>query len=237
MFRAGYGSYYRSFNAFYSVRGFPVEKGDIRKIITAKRNALTEREVMARSGEICRKIVSLPEYIEAGSVLVYNSIKNEVNLTELIINAYKDGKKVYYPRVMDKEHMEFFMIKMPDSDHPDISVGGFIRENDFLKTGFRKEAFEKGAFGIPEPPVSEELRLKPGEENILMIMPGVAFDRKMNRIGYGGGFYDRFLADDSYKRIKTAAAAYSFQIMDDIIPHDDRDMSPDVIVSENEIIR
>ena len=189
-----------------------MEKGDIRKSIIAKRNALTERDVLVRSGEICRKIVSPPEYIEAKSVLVYNSIKNEVNLTELIINAYKDGRKVYYPRVMDKEHMEFFMIEMP-------------------------EAFETGAFGIPEPPVSEELRLKPGEENILMIMPGVAFDRKMNRIGYGGGFYDRFLADDSYKRIKTAAAAYSFQIMDDIIPHDDRDMSPDVIVSETEIIR
>ena len=206
------GSYYRSFNAFYSVRGFSVEKGDIRKSIIAKRNALTEREVLVRSGEICRKIVSLPEYIEARSVLVYNSIKNEVNLTELIINAYKDGKKVYYPRVMDKEHMEFFMIEMP-------------------------EAFETGAFGILEPPVSEELRLKPGDENILMIMPGVAFDREMNRIGYGGGFYDRFLADDSYKRIKTAAAAYSFQITDDIIPHDDRDMSPDVIVSDTEIIR
>ena len=85
-------------------------------------------------------------------------------------------------------------------------------------------------FGIPEPEAGETVQW----EDALMIMPGVAFDRKGHRVGYGGGFYDRFL--EKHKGIKRVAAAFEFQMFEEV-PTEPTDISPEIVVTEKEILR
>ena len=87
---------------------------------------------------------------------------------------------------------------------------------------------EKGYFGIPEPARGEIIQW----EDAMMIMPGVAFDPQNHRVGYGGGFYDRFL--EKHPMIKRVAVAFEFQILPSV-PTEPTDISPEFIVTENTI--
>lgn len=99
----------------------------------------------------------------------------------------------------------------------------FYRLTDFgqLKPGY---------FGIPEPEEGEIVSW----EDALMIMPGVAFDRSGHRVGYGGGFYDRFL--EKHPGIKRVAVAFDFQMFP-AVPSEPTDISPEIIVTEKEVLR
>ena len=89
---------------------------------------------------------------------------------------------------------------------------------------------EPGYFGIPEPARGEIAEW----ENALMIMPGVAFDKQNHRVGYGGGFYDRYL--EKHPALKRIAAAFEFQILPEV-PTEPTDISPEIIVTEKQCIR
>lgn len=92
------------------------------------------------------------------------------------------------------------------------------------------EELKSGYMGIAEPkkycPLAEY-------DNAFMIMPGTAFDINLHRCGYGGGFYDRYL--EHRPHIKKAAAAFDFQIYD-MIPHDENDIKPDMIITETRVL-
>ena len=91
--------------------------------------------------------------------------------------------------------------------------------------------------GIPEPgenAVSFSRVVKP-EETVLMIMPGVAFDRNCNRLGYGGGFYDRFLSRTDHT-MYVIAAAYDLQISEEPLPHEVTDIRPEKIITETRVL-
>lgn len=132
------------------------------------RRAMSEEERMLKSAEIIRMLLKCEAYQKADALLTYVSYKEEVSTHELIESALAHGKKVFCPKV-EGENMEFYRI--------------FSRLD--LKAGFR---------GISEPkgdgPAYER---KKGAA--LLIAPGTAFDRQGHRIGYGGGYYDRYLGN------------------------------------------
>ena len=119
----------------------------------------------------------------------------------IISEALRMGKRVYLPKV-EGEEMQFYKIEFP-------------------------EELEEGYRGIPEPAGSSEQYRYCEEEadRTLMIMPGVAFDPYRNRIGYGKGFYDRFLADKEALKIRTIAVGFQCQMVEEI-PQDLNDIRP-----------
>ena len=175
------------------------EKDLIRRAVIKKRDGLPFDTIRDKSDQISKMLFDLPEYIEAGSILVYASMKSEVITDELIAYSLDIGKKVFCPKCIDTNNglMDFIRIK-------DLSD---------LKSGFR---------GIREPEKNSESEIfKTSDEKALVIVPGVAFDKAGNRIGYKGGYYDRFLSGNP--DISTIALAFLEQIVDEI-PSENHDV-------------
>lgn len=180
-------------------------KKELRGPILARRKAMSTDEVDSLSRIICGKIQQMDVYREADDICLYMPIRNEVDVTGLIGPARRQGKKVWIPLVTG-ETMVF-------NAYEEDKMG------------------EEGAFHIPESS-SEEI-LSPSE-NTLIIMPGSVFDVHGNRIGYGGGYYDRYL--QQYPFCRTAAVCYDFQIVDQL-PAEEHDRKPELIVSECRVFR
>ena len=154
---------------------------------------------------IAKKVLKTPEYKEADNILLYADYRHEVMTREIFDDALLHKKKVYFPKSNDDGTMEFYQI---------ISV----------------KQLESGYKGIKEPVVDNRYLFKHNsKEDTLIIVPGVAFDMKGYRVGYGKGFYDRFMQD---KRQMTAfGLCFSNQLVDEI-PHAMHDIKMDKIVTE-----
>ena len=160
---------------------------------------------MIRSSLICRNITQMRQYREAKTILGYYAFGNEANLEHLIKNAFNAGKKVFLPVLIEGNHFE-------------------ARE-------FKKDMpLTKNSFGIPEP--KEGLAIEP-EKLDFIVVPGLAFDRRMHRIGFGAGYYDRYLLEA--KNAYTIGAAYAFQIVD-YIQEEKHDICLHAVVSERDIL-
>ena len=175
----------------------------IRKRIKAVRNDMDRDDRAQRSKLICRRLSALPEYVNAINICAYISKGNEVDTRLIVERAWADGKHVYVPKVYG-QNMEFIEI----TDYGELTSGNF---------------------GILEPVSDEFEEIEDG----LMFMPGIAFDYSRNRIGFGGGYYDRYLA--RHAGLVTVALAYEFQIVDKI-DSEPTDIRPHIIVTESEVI-
>ena len=182
-----------------------ISKKQARKQAKTLRAALTTGEVTRNSLIICNKLISHPEFIKVDTIYMYTSINNEVDTDVIINKALELGKTVALPKV-DGETMNFFIIKSLDE-------------------------VTKGYMGIREPDVPDNRLIT--VDSGLIIVPGVAFDRKHNRTGYGKGYYDRFLANSP--KIYKVGLAHSCQIFDEI-EADMWDIPLDVIMTEEETI-
>ncbi|SFB20459.1 5-formyltetrahydrofolate cyclo-ligase [Acetitomaculum ruminis DSM 5522] len=186
-----------------------VNKTEIRKQIKAKKKELSRQQVVDYSTQIAKRMIESDFYNEADVIYPYIAYNQEV-ITDLIIeDAWKKGKKVAVPTVVG-DVMDFF----------------YITNFDGLK---------KSDMGIPEPVPSDETLAK-GSPKVLIIMPGLAFDRNFNRIGYGGGYYDKYLDSHKETEFLKVALTYDFQIL----PHletEEHDYKVDAIVTQSEIIR
>lgn len=180
------------------------DKKHIRNLIQNKRNLLSDKEISDMSLKIADYIINMKEFKEADNILTYVSFRSEVKTDYIIENAFELGKKVFVPKVIGKNMI-------------------------FVKIESFKE-LTQGYMGIREPVSSDEADIKEG----FMCMPGMVFDNECNRIGYGGGFYDRYLSKDN-EFIK-AALCYDFQILEEI-PHEPHDLKPDYVISEKRVIR
>ena len=200
-----------------------MNKQDYRKAALARRDAIPEIDRERYSRMIIDKLLESKELNDADSVLVYCSYLSEVDTHTLIERLLYKGKRVYCPKVTDPKNgiMEFYEVRgMKD--------------------------LTEGYHGIPEPVTTD--RYVTGEAmhdldsnhadmlhtDTLMILPGVAFDRDCNRIGYRGGFYDRYIP-----RIPGAyliALAFEEQISEDIFPMESHDIKPDAIYTQARII-
>jgi len=195
----------------------PKEKQTLRNQILALRNKLTPKEIGNRSLTISKKIFSLPEYKQAKAVLFFVSFGSEVLTQPLIKKTLLTGKSVIVPRVnRTKKELNLYQIKS-------------LRE------------LSPGSYGIPEPKPLPERLIKP-EKIDLVILPGIVFDKKGARIGYGGGYYDRLLKKFSNPLRKPknvpvyAGLAFDFQVLESI-PQKSHDVSVDILVTEKCILR
>ncbi len=173
-------------------------KKTIRKSVKEQKAKLSFDDVKDMSNAIFAKVIATNEFKIAKNILIYVSYNTEVETFELITYALKEGKNVFVPKIIEDEMV-------------------FIKINSLNE-------LEKGKYGILEPLSNEFEYISDG----LMIMPGIAFDLKMHRIGYGGGYYDRYLAKKN--NLYKIALAYDFQVFDSI-PYDEYDIKPDMIIT------
>ena len=186
----------------------------IRKQFLTLRNSLTEEEREKKSAQIISKIVMSKEYQKASEIFCYYNYKSEVITKQLIQQAIVGKKHVYCPKVMGSD-MFFFEVTSLDD-------------------------FEEGYQGIKEPRVSgnkiqemeEHLKRVPPQD-ILIIVPGSVFSVTHKRIGYGKGFYDRFL--QTCPQCTTIALAYDCQVCNDF-EVEEHDQIMDCIYTESNII-
>ena len=184
-----------------------VRKTRVRKRMITQRRALSVEAVQKSSEAIRSRIVGLPEYAEARVVHCYVSAKNnEVDTRRLISDALEEGKRIVVPVTN---------VRGRRLDHSEI---------------VSLDELQPGVFGLSEP--KEETKRFVGiDEMDLVIVPGLAFDPRGNRIGFGGGFYDRFLSEVRAPKI---ALAYSFQVLA-AIEVDPHDVKMDKIVTDERV--
>ncbi|HQT44968.1 MAG TPA: 5-formyltetrahydrofolate cyclo-ligase [Candidatus Micrarchaeota archaeon] len=186
-----------------------ITKKEIRESVSARRNALSDEDVILASTSIIENLQSSFMYKKARTVLFYCSIRGEVYTHGAISAALKGGKIVALPKT---------------------NTGA--RELNLYKIRSLSD-LAKGAYGVLEP-VPDHLH-KIGITDIdLVIVPGVAFDKEGNRIGLGLGYYDRLLPGVAGLG-RICALAYSFQIVEKI-PHDAHDIPMDCIFCEDHVI-
>ena len=166
-------------------------KGEIRKRILQARRALAPEEAAEKSARIVAQLLELPEYRVARTVMAYLDFRGEVQTGPFVRVALAQGKRVAVPvtEVASRRLVPSLLVRYPEEVAP-------------------------GTWGIPEP-LPEYVRPVPVEEIDLVVVPGVAFDPAGNRLGYGGGFYDRFLPltrDDCF----WVAPAFELQLVDRI---------------------
>lgn len=178
-------------------------KVSVRKEIKALRDSLDMEQVINWSDNICKKLLEHNSYKKASNICIYVSKGNEVKTNHIMNQAIADGKNVYAPKVFNKE-MHFIMIEGIEDLKP-------------------------GSFGILEP--HSDIFKDP--QDGLIVMPGVAFDKCRNRIGFGGGYYDRYLSDKPM--LYKIALAYNCQVVDHIVA-EATDIKPDIIVTETGVI-
>ena len=183
------------------------EKKDLRKIILNKRNSIDNNTKEEMDREIFNKLINLDLYKEAKIIFIYLSFGSEIDTKPIIDRALEEGKEVYIPKVykINKEMRA-------------------IRLNTF-------EDLEKNSMGILEP--KDDFNFIAKEKIDLIIVPGAVFDFKGNRIGYGGGYYDRFLSNIKDKRNKIVLA-YNLQIVDNI-EAEEHDIKVDYIITNSRI--
>ncbi len=181
-------------------------KSCIRKRILAVRNQLTEAERLEKSRQIRDKLYSMKEYREADCILGFVGYGGEVETIPFLERAVFDGKKVYCPVSNEDGTMEFYR---------------FTSKADLI-TGYKN---------IPEPSSqAEKFEVKcERTEKVFMLMPGVAFDEKRHRVGYGKGFYDRFLA--TYEPDYIVAVCFACQIVEEFSV-EEHDFLPERVVTE-----
>lgn len=190
----------------------------IRKIALDKRNLLTPEEVAGKSEAIMERLFSLGKYEQTCMVMAYMSFRNEVSTEQLILQCLQSGKRVVVPRV--------------EKSTPDAS-GGVVKSLGVYEIKEAGKHMTAGYMGIAEPDASVLLRVDPTEID-LVVVPGVAFDVSRNRIGYGGGYYDRFLRTLRPDCLK-AGVAFELQVFGSI-PAASYDLPVDIIVTEERII-
>lgn len=176
-------------------------KKEIRKRVLALRETISPSERMKSEVLVTERILGHQWYYKADTLLVFVSYGSEISTAAIIEDAFRLGKKVFVPKVLGDE-MEFYRI-LPD------------------------EKLEEGYKGILEPavtPVKEQFVYREEiADTVLMLMPGAAFDPARNRIGYGKGFYDRYLADK--KEMHTIAIGFQCQMVE-AIEADENDVKP-----------
>ena len=172
------------------------------KFLKIRANLLKEERII-KDQNIIKRLESLDVFKDATNVLFYYSVNGEVDTHELI-ERHLDSKQLYLPTIQGKSHFQAMSIKRP------LEV-------------------QEGFYGIPEP-LSNALNNNVNESEIeIIITPGVAFDKKGNRIGMGKGYYDRYF--QSNKKSIKIALAYEEQILDSL-PKDPYDESVDLIVTD-----
>jgi len=188
------------------------EKQKIRKQMLLLRDGMTREEVEFLSKEIIDRVYSMQQFKESNLIMSYVNFRNEVKTVDFIDKCISLGKKVAVPKIVDtgEKRQEIIAVQITGVSH-----------------------LAKGKFGI----------LEPGEKNLAVIdpscldfivVPGIAFDLNKNRLGFGKGFYDRFLSRTNTRCIKVGLA-YEMQIIESL-PFSHYDIPLDFVVTEKRML-
>ena len=162
--------------------GMTMNKTELRRMIREKKRGMSPEEIEEKSRALGRLLAESELYRQAQTIYGYLPYNQEVRTVPMLEQAIRDGKRVAVPKCYGDEMRFIYMT--------DLSL------------------VEKGYAGIPEPVADEPVA---DDETALVLMPGLAFDPQGHRIGYGGGFYDKFLAAEPGH--PTLALCYDFQML------------------------
>lgn len=185
-----------------------MEKQQIRSEILNIRSNMSTEECCRKSHEICSRLIRTELYQKANVIYAYMAFKYEVDLTELIEEALKDQKQIAIPKITDGKMLFYY---------PEMNQQGEFQT-------------ESGYFKIKEP-TSDAAK---AQEPDVILFPGVAFDRSLNRIGYGKGFYDSYMQTIQKTGVISIGIAYECQLVSEI-PTDPHDYRLDYILTEENL--
>ncbi len=197
------------------------EKKIIRKRIINLIKSRTEEELESFSVKISENVIALNSWKESDCILTFLSMRGEFNTEYLISRAQSEGKCIAVPR-MEGKHINFYKIFNP--------AAGFNRDI-YSDTAVNK-------FGIREP-VDDLPRVYPGDypdNKFFIVVPGLAFDMEKNRLGRGGGYYDKYIAElqKSGKNYTLTGMCFEFQLIKKI-PSGIFDKKVDIVVTEDAV--
>lgn len=188
-------------------------KKELREKVLLKRDLLTKEEIEQKSQIILDKLQNLKFFYESSIIMSYVNFKSEVNTRMFINHCLKLGKRVLVPVV----------VKKPGNNYKEIIASEIFDLDRDLAVG---------TYGILEPGKESLREINPHEID-LMVVPGTVFDKSCNRIGYGAGYYDRFM-----KKVKPdcfkAGLAFQLQVVDRL-PAEDHDVPLDIIITESDV--
>ncbi|MDY6912993.1 MAG: 5-formyltetrahydrofolate cyclo-ligase [Planctomycetota bacterium] len=184
-------------------------KCSLRKQMKATLASMPAAAVAAKSGAACNALMALPEFRRAGVVMLYLSICGEVDTAPIALGAWQAGKTVLAPKMLWQSRRM-------------LAVEIHSLETNLVTADF----------GLREP---AEGQPRPASEIDFIVVPALAYDRKGNRLGRGGGIYDRFLASPGLRAV-TCGLAFAEQVGVEV-PVCDHDRPVDLLVSDAEVLR
>ncbi len=187
-----------------------LEKKLLRKEVLSRRDTLTWEEVREHSRVIAGRLVSLSEFIRAGTVMYFLNFGKEVQTLEMVPATLALGKRVVAPKTVHKER-RMILSEIIDT------------ENDLAP----------GLWNIPEPK-PDRIRPVDATQIDFVLVPGVAFDESGNRMGYGGGYYDRFF-NELRPGVPLVAVTFELQVLP-AVPVAAWDRRVDLILTEKRVI-
>ena len=181
------------------------QKESVRKILRQKKEAMLPEERLSKSQRICRHLMNVIS--DGETVMVFTSKEKEVNTRPLIMALFGQGNPVVVPII--------------------------VKEDYSLRLSYLRDfsALVPSTFGVPEPKGSE---IPAAADDIdTIILPMLGFDRKGGRIGYGAGYYDRFLSKNP--GLRKIGIAFACQEVDNL-PVDENDIRMDAIITEDGMV-
>ena len=185
-----------------------LEKQRLREERLASREALSEQERSVLDDRITQKLLATSEYAEATTVLTYVSVSSEVSTRMFIECALRDGKTVAVPRCLPGHCLEF------------VAIASL-------------EQLVAAPFNLLEPVKELPALTEDQKNNSICIVPALLVDTKGDRLGYGAGFYDRFLSTYPGKKI---CLAYQQNLSRTMLPHTALDVAVDMVITESEVL-
>ncbi|NLU23652.1 MAG: 5-formyltetrahydrofolate cyclo-ligase [Clostridiales bacterium] len=180
-----------------------MDKKELRQRIAAQKRVMTAEEIGRQSADLTEMFLACPLYKAARNLYAYLSYNQEVRTETILRRAQRDGKRIAVPKIIDGQMV-------------------FIWLDDLT-------AVKEGYCRIPEPLANSPVADDP---TALVLVPGLAFDRSGHRLGYGGGFYDRFLQQEPHH--PTVALGYDFQLIE-CVPADSHDRPVDIVLTYSDI--
>lgn len=185
-----------------------LEKQRLREERLAAREVLSEQERTVLDDRITQKLLATSEYAEATTVLTYVSVSSEVSTRMFIECALRDGKTVAVPRCLPGHCLEF------------VAIASL-------------EQLVAAPFNLLEPSRELPALIEDQMSNSICIVPALLVDTKGYRLGYGAGFYDRFLSTYPGKKI---CLAYQQNLSQTTLPHTAFDVAVDMVITESDVL-
>ena len=199
---------YSHYNRHGRSPSLKTQKTELRTQYLLKRRAIPKDKKAELDEAICRRLAATVSFRFSDTVMLYSALPSEIDLTPLINLALSQGKRVVLPRCVPNTPLMNF--------HP------VERLSDL----------EKGSFSIMEPPADSPIWKPTDTDKAICVIPGVLYDRDGYRVGYGKGYYDRYLSD---KQVQKIGIVYDDFVLK-TLPHGRYDLTVDFIITEKRLI-